>query len=104
MDFDQFQALSRRTQPPAEHLLGHSALGIAGEAGEVVDVVKKHTYQGHELDVPKLVDEMGDILWHLCEMCDAIGVPFSAVASRNVAKLQERYPDGFDPERSRNRK
>lgn len=79
------------------------ALGIAGEAGEVADLVKKAAFHEHPVDQDKLAKELGDVLWYVTAMALSIGVGLDEVMARNVAKLRERYPDGFDPERSKNR-
>ena len=107
MDFNQYQALAQRTIPQGIDTLAHAAMGIAGEAGEVVDVVKKVRYQGHDLDteaISKLVDEAGDVLWGLAELATALGVPLETIAAQNIAKLQARYKGpGFSADESRNR-
>lgn len=82
----------------------HAAIGIAGEAGEVADYVKKVIYHGHDLNESELVKELGDVLWYLTSMASAIGVDLSEVAYQNIVKLSERYPHGFSQEDSRNRK
>ena len=79
------------------------ALGVAGEAGEVADQVKKHVGHGHALDRDKLADELGDVLWYVAVMAERIGVPLDEVMARNVDKLRRRYPEGFSTERSINR-
>ena len=79
------------------------ALGLAGEAGEFADGIKKVFAQGHDIDKPKLVKELGDILWYLTDACTSLGVTLEYVAQMNAVKLQGRYPNGFDPERSKNR-
>lgn len=83
--------------------LSWNALGIAGEAGEVADLIKKHVAHGHELDEAKLTRELGDVLWYVAALAHDIGVSLSTVAHENVEKLKARYPDGFDRERSKNR-
>lgn len=70
-------------------------LGLTGEAGEVVDLIKKGFGHGYGVDRAKLGKELGDVLWYLSNLADAYGIPLSAVASENVAKLRARYPDGF---------
>lgn len=84
-------------------LLTISALGIAGEAGEVVDHLKKVLYHGHELDTTELCKEMGDLLWYLILLCETTGLTLDEVMQANVAKLRKRYPDGFDAQRSQQR-
>ncbi len=85
-------------------LLVNGVMGIAGEGGECVDMVKKMLYQGHELDREHLAKELGDVAWYLAVTAHAIDYPLEDVLLMNVEKLRRRYPDGFDPERSRNRK
>lgn len=79
------------------------ALGVAGEAGEVADLIKKHVGHGHDLNLEKLKLELGDVLWYVAAMARVLGVPLSEIARLNVEKLRARYPDGFSEERSKNR-
>ncbi len=102
MNMNEYQALAMRTsnaRTPSDKI-ENGVLGLNGEAGEVADLLKKYLFQGHELDQNKLVDEMGDVLWYLAELSDGLDVPLAEVARRNIEKLRERYPDGFDRERS----
>jgi len=105
MDFAQYQALAARTagMSQANGRLAVAALGLTGEAGEVAELVKKHLGHGHQLEQGKVVNELGDVLWYVAEVCNALGISLNDVAQVNVAKLERRYPAGFDPERSRNR-
>lgn len=80
-----------------------SALGVAGEAGEVADIIKKHVGHAHPLNEDKLKDELGDVLWYVADLAKTLGITLSSVAEHNVAKLQKRYPEGFSTERSINR-
>lgn len=80
-----------------------AALGLAGETGEVVDLIKKHLFQGHEIDAQRLCDELGDVLWYLTLLCEAMGYSLHDLMAANVEKLSRRYPNGFDAERSRQR-
>ena len=83
--------------------LAIAGLGLAGEAGEVADEVKKIIGHGHALDEDKLIKEIGDVLWYAAEMCSALGVSLDYVAKKNIEKLRARYPEGFSRERSINR-
>lgn len=106
MDFYYYQTYSSRTLPKdldRSDLLANLCLGLAGESGEFVDVMKKHLYHGHDLDVDALKSEMGDILWYLSSLASSLDISLSEVAEMNVEKLRERYPDGFDRERSQRR-
>jgi NTP pyrophosphatase (non-canonical NTP hydrolase) len=76
------------------------ALGLAGEAGEVVDIIKKFLYAGRPLDEGRLVEGLGDVLWYAALICHAVGTSIGEVMAANVEKLRRRYPDGFAPDRS----
>jgi NTP pyrophosphatase (non-canonical NTP hydrolase) len=80
-----------------------SALGLAGEAGEFANLVKKMTAHGHKFDPDALKDELGDVLWYLAEAATASGLSLELIARDNVDKLIKRYPDGFSKENSINR-
>ena len=86
-----------------EARLAIAGLGLAGEAGEVADEIKKVIGHGHKLDEDKLIKEIGDVLWYAAEMCSALGVSLDYVAKKNIEKLKARYPEGFSRERSINR-
>ena len=81
-------------------MLMNGALGLCGESGEVADLVKKATFQGHELDVAHVAEELGDVAWYLAVSAHAIGYTLDEILKMNVEKLKARYPDGFDSERS----
>lgn len=80
-----------------------NALGLCGEAGEVAEQVKKHFFHGHELDKRHMIEELGDVAWYLAVLCDAIGSDLDTVMEENLKKLEQRYPEGFDPYRSQHR-
>jgi NTP pyrophosphatase (non-canonical NTP hydrolase) len=75
------------------------ALGLAGEMGEVTDLIKKFLYHrnGKPLDSEKLKDELGDILWYFFVLLDTLGLTFEAVMMTNARKLETRHPSGFQP-------
>lgn len=81
-------------------MLRNAVYGLNGESGEVIDILKKHEFQGHELDYDKIMDEAGDVCWYLALLASALNVPMEEIMLRNVKKLMERYPDGFDKNRS----
>lgn len=84
-------------------MMRNACYGLNGEAGEVIDVLKKHEFQGHELDIEKLIDELGDVLWYCALLATALDTTLDIVMKHNVSKLMKRYPDGFDKSRSVNR-
>lgn len=87
-----------------DDLLQNGVMGLCGEAGEVIDIVKKCMFQGHPLDKKKLALEISDVLWYAAVSAYAIGYPLSEIMEMNIEKLKERFPDGFDKARSINRK
>ena len=66
----------------------------------MIDLVKKHLAQGHELDKEKMIKELGDVAWYLAETAYALDVDLETVLVRNIEKLKARYPQGFDQSRS----
>ena len=84
-------------------MLINSVMGLCGESGEAIDIVKKWFAHGHELDKEHLKKELGDIAWYLAEAATALDVPLEDVLQANIDKLRKRYPEGFDKERSINR-
>lgn len=80
--------------------LSNGVMGLCGEAGEVIDIVKKAQFQSHELDVDHIAEELGDLAWYLAITASAIGKNLDEIFSANVDKLRKRYPEGFDADRS----
>ena len=79
-------------------------MGLNGEAGEAIDIMKKFLFQGHELDKKHLAKELGDVAWYLAVTADALGYYLEDIFQMNIDKLKARYPNGFDPELSKRRK
>lgn len=102
---DDYQKAAMRTMSPEtlENPLLNGALGLAGESGEVADHIKKHKFQGHQLDKEHLIKELGDICWYVATTAYGLGVPLSEVMERNIEKLRKRYPNEFETERSLHR-
>ena len=106
MELNEYQTLAQRTSNRALDGKGHlfnGVLGLAGEAGECADLVKKHCYQDARPIHDALIDELGDVMWYVAETAAAMGVTLEEVAVRNVEKLKKRYPLGFEAERSLHR-
>ncbi len=78
-------------------------MGLNGEAGEAIDILKKVIFQGHEFDREHLAKELGDIAWYLAIAADALSYDLETILQMNVDKLKTRYPDGFKTEQSQNR-
>ena len=106
MTGNEYQRLAMATLNPAlskQDVLINGVMGLCGESGEAIDIVKKHLHQGHDLDNEKLIKELGDIAWYLAEVAYALNVKLDDVFQQNIEKLKARYPMGFDTERSINR-
>lgn len=109
MDFSDYQYEASKTIPDSlkkdkGEMLMNSVLGIAGEAGEVVDAFKKNKYQGHKFDREKILNEAGDVLWYISELCTALDCRLEDLAKMNIAKLRQRYGERFEAEKSYARK
>ncbi len=106
MTINEYQRLAMTTLNPAldqRDILINGVMGLCGEAGEAIDIVKKHLAQGHSLDREHLIGELGDIAWYLAETATALEIDLDEVFSRNIEKLKKRYPGGFEYDRSRQR-
>jgi len=103
MTINEYQVLAMTTLNPAlsrRDVMINSVMGLCGEAGEAIDIVKKWHAQGHPLDKERLVKELGDVAWYLAEAATALDVKLEDVLSANIEKLKKRYPDGFETEKS----
>lgn len=106
MTVNEYQKLAMTTLNPAlskKDVLINGVMGLCGESGEAIDIVKKHLAQGHPLDREKLIKELGDIAWYLAETATALDVTLEEVLEGNIEKLRRRYPDGFDTAHSLHR-
>ena len=105
MKINEYQELALRTASTLESdkLVLNGALGLNGEAGEVADHIKKHLFQGHELDKENLAKELGDICWYIAIMAEGLGYDLESIMQMNIDKLRKRYPQGFEKERSLHR-
>lgn len=81
----------------------NGCLGLAGEAGETLDMIKKWIFHEKELDVDHLEKELGDVMWYMAMICYSFGFDLDRIMQINVDKLKARYPEGFDTERSNHR-
>ena len=107
MTVNEYQELAMRTLNPnldKKDVLINSVMGLCGESGEAIDIVKKWLMQGHDLDKAHLIKELGDVAWYLAEAATALNVSLDSVFQANIDKLQRRFPCGFDIENSIHRK
>lgn len=120
MNLNELQQLASRTLPPpgvnhwflapalfaedkAAHAqridLIHAAFGIAGEAGELIDPIKKAMFYGKPLDVENIREELGDLVWYVAAAaCRALGCTLEELATANIEKLRKRYPEKYTDE------
>jgi NTP pyrophosphatase (non-canonical NTP hydrolase) len=103
MTIKEYQKLAMTTLNPAldqKDVLINGVMGLCGESGEAIDIVKKWLAQGHALDKEKLAKELGDIAWYLAETATALDLNLEDIFEANIEKLRRRYPEGFDSQRS----
>ena len=103
MTINEYQSLAMRTLNPdldKKDVLINGVMGLCGEAGEAIDLVKKHLHQGHPLDREGIIRELGDIAWYLAETAYALDVDLETVLQGNIDKLRRRYPEGFEAMKS----
>ena len=79
------------------------ALGLAGEAGEVADLIKKYTFHNHKLATEEVMEELGDLFFYFTLMMHTLETNLETIMEMNMEKLEARYPEGFKTERSMNR-
>lgn len=103
MTANEYQLLALKTanqKLSLDEQLLEGLMGLNGEAGEAIDIYKKHLFQGHYLNTFHLIKELGDATWYIALIAHAIGYTLEEVFQFNIEKLKERYPDGFNPELS----
>ena len=108
MTINEYQQLALRTNPVKDNKsmqgILQGVMGLNGEVGEAIDIVKKALFQGHDLDNHHLALELGDVAWYVAQAADALGYDLETILQMNIDKLKRRYPDGFDSKQSINRK
>lgn len=103
MTVNEYQTLAMTTlnrELDRQQILINAVMGLCGESGEAIDIVKKHLFQGHGLEREKLAKELGDIAWYLAEAATALDMELEDIFAANIEKLKQRYPEGFDFRRS----
>ena len=86
---------SLRDDLPYEATCSNMCMGLAGEIGEVIDIIKKHIYQGKELDITDVIEEVGDVLWYIANFCNVNNITMDECMESNIKKLRKRFPNGF---------
>ena len=103
LNFFTYQEKSKRTMNmalPEKDQLNNYVFGLVGEVGEVVDLLKKFFFHGHEVDSERLKSELGDILWYVSAVASLFNLDLQEIAQGNIEKLEKRYPEGFSSEAS----
>ena len=104
MENNEYQKLSARTlleKPdfeirPEQVMIVWNAIGLGGEAGEVLDLIKKGIFHQQGIDLIKLKKELGDVLWYLSALCTQFGFTLDDVMETNIEKLKARFPNGYN--------
>lgn len=91
------RALSRKEQEM------HALHGLVGEIGELHSIYQK-VYQNHPFDSIHAQKELGDLMWFVAELCTSKGWELDDICQMNIDKLKDRYPEGFEAEKSLHRK
>lgn len=105
MSENKYQKLAERTINSSlnkEEMIQHALFGMCGEIGELQSIYQK-VYQSHEFDLEHAKKEIGDLLWFIAEWCTANEVDLDDIMDMNIEKLKNRYPKGFEGEKSINR-
>jgi len=79
--------------PQKAHLL-HMAVGVAGEAGELLDAIKKHVVYGKPLDFSNVIEELGDLRFYMAGIMNGLSITEAELLEANNAKLGKRYASG----------
>lgn len=100
MTLSEYQQAASRTRNrilSSDDQLLDAAAGLAEEGGEVLAIVRKHRFQGRQLEKDRVIEELGDALWCLATVASSLGVALDEVATANLDKLSARHPRGFTP-------
>lgn len=106
MTINEYQKAAYRTANQSltdSQQLQNGLIGLNGESGECIDILKKHLFQGHDLDKYHIAKELGDVAWYLAVSAQALGFDLETILQMNVEKLKARYPHGFDAGHSQHR-
>ena len=106
MDILRYQEKATRTlnlSLTEKQVMTNMCMGLAGESGELIDHIKKHVFHKHDLDREYVKAELGDIMWYVACLADTLEISLDDVCISNIKKLESRYPEGFDVDKSINR-
>lgn len=111
MNATEYQQLAARTLIPkpdfevtdTDIMIAWNAIGLAGEAGEINELVKKGVFHQHGLDREKMAKELGDCMWYIAALCTKLDLDLGEIMAANIEKLKQRYPEGYSSEASKAR-
>lgn len=98
MTFNEYQEFaSKGILPVGQGKNGaiHFALGLAGETGEVCDIIKKREFHGRDIPIDDVKKELGDVMWYVANLCNTFHFSIEDVIADNVQKLTKRYGDVY---------
>lgn len=106
MNAADYQEQAARTQidqpdfdiPRHEMMAVWNALGFAGKAGDVAELIKKGVFHRRRIDPVELEREIGDVLWYVSALCTNLGLDLDEIMQANLQKLKVRYPDAYSVE------
>lgn len=84
----EYQEFCQKKQNYTKLLL---AVGLGGETGEVLDIIKKEHRDNKPVDIKHLEEEIGDVMWYVANLCTIYGLSLEEVIQNNIKKLKERY-------------
>lgn len=103
MNATEYQRLAARTLidapdfkiSDADIMVIWNAVGLAGEAGEICELVKKGIFHQHGLSREQVAKELGDVLWYAAALATKLDLDLGEIMAQNIAKLRQRYPNGY---------
>lgn len=87
------EQIKQEITPEQANLL-HMGVGVAGEAAELLDAIKKHTIYQKPLDIENIKEELGDLLFYMSNLMQSVGLSFEEILQHNIDKLSVRYSKG----------
>ena len=97
-DYQKFASKGIRKESEGKNLVVGFALGLGGEAGEVLDDIKKREYHSRDVSIKHTAEELGDVLWYVCNIATQLGYKMSDIINMNVIKLTKRYEELYEEE------
>ena len=79
---------------PEKADLLHMAVGVSGEAGELLDAVKKAVIYNKQMDLENIIEELGDLEFYMSKIRQIVGITREEILQRNIDKLSVRYAKG----------